>query len=300
MSEKQAPEGVQTELLVEVEALLFATDTPLGLDRVVALTAIKERKAARAAIEALNAHYEADGRAFMVVEFGGGYSISTRPEHATLIRKLFKGRRKQRLTRASLEALAIVAYKQPVTRLEVEEIRGVAASGVLGTLLERDLIQIVGRADSLGHPLLYGTTRSFLDYIGLAHVRELPQLSELEDLLAEREDLKQLASSRGETLAEEDFDRALEPDEEPAEEETDDTVDDGAGEDDDVEDSADIANTDDVEDTDEIEVEEEARTDEDEAAEVDLEASADDQDDRDDVPDQPDPRDKDSQAEASA
>ena len=167
----------------------------------------------------LKEHYDADGRAFTVVEFGGGYSISTRPDHANLVRKLFKGRRKQRLTRASLEALAIIAYKQPVTRLEIEEIRGVAASGVLGTLLERDLIHIVGRAESLGHPLLYGTTRSFLDYVGLVHVRELPQLSELEDLLAEREDLKQLASSRGEDVSEEDFERALETDTEAESEE---------------------------------------------------------------------------------
>lgn len=197
------------ETLAEVEALLFATDTPLGADRIASLVGIKERKQAKAAIEALRQSYEEDARAFTVVEFGGGYSISTRPEHANLVKKLFKGRRKQRLTRASLEALAIIAYKQPVTRLEIEEIRGVAASGVLGTLLERDLIHIVGRAETLGHPLLYGTTRTFLDYVGLAHVRELPQLSELEDLLAEREDLKQLASSRGEDLAAEDFDRAF-------------------------------------------------------------------------------------------
>jgi len=204
-------------VLADLEALLFATDVPLGADRIAALTELKDRKQVREAIDALRETYDTSGRAFTVVEFGGGYSVSTRPEHATIVRKLFRGRRKQRLSRASLEALAIIAYKQPVTRIEIEEIRGVAASGVLGTLLERDLIQIVGRAETLGHPLLYGTTRAFLDYVGLAHVRELPQLSELEDLLAEREDLKQLASSRGEDLAEEDFDRALEPDEEPEE-----------------------------------------------------------------------------------
>jgi segregation and condensation protein B len=212
MTEDQEPLFDAT-VMAEIEALLFATDVPLGLDRIQSLTALKDRKSVRNAIEMLRAGYDADGRAFTVVEFGGGYSISTRPEHATLVRKLFKGRRKQRLTRASLEALAIVAYKQPVTRLEIEEIRGVAASGVLGTLLERDLIHIVGRAESLGHPLLYGTTRTLLDYLGLNHVRELPQLSELEDLLAEKEDLKQLAFSRGENLEEEDFERALGEDE---------------------------------------------------------------------------------------
>lgn len=212
MSENTEP-VLDPTLLSDVEALLFATDAPLGLERIVALTAVADRKGARAAVDALRAHYDEDERSFTVVEFGGGFSISTRPEHATLVRRLFKGRRKQRLSRAALEALAIIAYKQPVTRIEIEEIRGVAVSGVLGTLLERDLIQIVGRAESLGHPLLYGTTRTFLDYVGLAHVRELPQLSELEDLLAEREDLKQLASSRGEDLAEEDFDRAFDDDE---------------------------------------------------------------------------------------
>ena len=217
MSENQETD-LAPETLAEEEALLFATDSPLGADRITALTALKDRKQVKEAITSLRETYDADGRAFTIVEFGGGYSVSTRPEHATLVKKLFKGRRKQRLSRASLEALAIIAYKQPVTRIEIEEIRGVAASGVLGTLLERDLIHIVGRAESLGHPLLYGTTRSFLDYVGLAHVRELPQLSELEDLLAEREDLKQLASSRGEDLGEDDFDRALDPEDEPEEE----------------------------------------------------------------------------------
>ena len=214
MSENQEPVFDPT-VLAGIEALLFATDMPLGLDRIQALTPLKDRKSVRDAIETLRSRYDSGGHAFTVVEFGGGYSISTRPEHATLVRKLFKGRRKQRLTRASLEALAIIAYKQPVTRLEIEEIRGVAASGVLGTLLERDLIHILGRAESLGHPLLYGTTRTLLDYLGLSHVRELPQLSELEELLAEKEDLKQLAFSRGENLQEEDFERALEEDELP-------------------------------------------------------------------------------------
>jgi segregation and condensation protein B len=213
-----------TETLVEVEALLFATDVPLSPDRIAAVARLGDRKAARAAIDRLRELYETDGRAFTVVEFGGGYSISTRPEHATLVRKLFKGRRKQRLSRAALEVLAIIAYKQPVTRLEIEEIRGVAASGVLGTLLERDLIQIVGRADSLGNPLLYGTTKALLDYLGLTHVRELPQLSELEDLLAEKEDLRQLASSRGEELEESDFDRVLASEEEDVESDVEDAA----------------------------------------------------------------------------
>ena len=191
----------------DLEALLFAADQPLTIDRLAGFFPDVERGAVREAIEELREEYDRDQHAFTIVEFGGGYSISTRPEHATLVKKLFKGRRKQRLSRAALEALAIIAYKQPVTRLEIEEIRGVSASGVIGTLLERDLVQIVGRAETLGHPLLYGTTKSFLDYLGLGNVRELPQLSELEDILAEKEELKQLASVRGEELGDDDFEQ---------------------------------------------------------------------------------------------
>lgn len=192
----------------DLEALLFAADQPLTLDRLASFFDDVDRKAVREAIDELREEYERDEHAFTIVEFGGGFSISTRPEHASLVRKLFKGRRKQRLSRPALEVLAIIAYKQPVTRLEIEEIRGVSASGVVGTLLERDLVQIVGRAESLGHPLLYGTTKGFLDHIGLRNVKELPQLSELEDILAEKEELKQLATARGEELVDDDFDRA--------------------------------------------------------------------------------------------
>lgn len=200
----------------DLEALLFATDQPLGLDRLASFFPGVDRKAVRESIEELREEYERDEHAFTVVEFGGGYSISTRPEHASLVKKLFKGRRKQRLSRPALEVLAIIAYKQPVTRLEIEEIRGVAVSGVVGTLLERELVQIVGRAETLGHPLLYGTTKAFLDHIGLRTVKELPQLSELEDILAEKEEIKQLATARGEEIGDEDIERAAE---EPEDEE---------------------------------------------------------------------------------
>lgn len=209
----------------DLEALLFAADQPLTVDRLATFFHGADKKAVREAIEELRQEYDRDEHAFTIVEFGGGYSISTRPEHAALVKKLFKGRRKQRLSRPALEALAIIAYKQPVTRLEIEEIRGVSASGVIGTLLERDLVQIVGRAETLGHPLLYGTTKNFLDHIGLRGIKELPQLSELEDLLAEKEELKQLATARGEEVGDEDFDRVLADGDEDAEEDSEEIVD---------------------------------------------------------------------------
>jgi segregation and condensation protein B len=176
-----------------LEALLFASDQPLTLAKLASLLPDADRKEIRKVLDALREEYDRDERGFTIVEFGGGYSISTRPEEASIVRRLYKGRRKVRLSKAALECLAIIAYKQPVTRLEIEEIRGVSVSGVIGTLMERDLIAIVGRAETLGHPLLYGTTKALLDYLGLRSVKDLPQLSELEDLLAEREESKQLA-----------------------------------------------------------------------------------------------------------
>lgn len=194
----------------DLEALLFAADQPLGLGKLASFFPDVERKAVKEALNDLREEYDRDQHAFTIVEFGGGYSISTRPEHAKLVRKLFRGRRKVRLSKAALECMAIIAYKQPVTRLEIEDIRGVSASGVLGTLMERDLVQIVGRAESLGSPLLYGTTKTFLDYLGLKKLGELPQLAELEDLLAEKEELKQLAARYGhDELSDEDLDEGV-------------------------------------------------------------------------------------------
>ncbi len=193
----------------KVEALLFASDQPLSLSKLAGLFPSQDRKKLKEAVGALQKEYDERGNAFTIVEFGGGYSITTRKDYASLVRKLFRGRRKARLSKAALECLSIIAYKQPVTRLEMEEIRGVSVSGVLGTLLERDLIHIVGRAESLGHPLLYGTTRTFLDYLGLKRLQDLPQLSELEDLLAEKEELKQLAARYAGELSDEDIDEVL-------------------------------------------------------------------------------------------
>ncbi len=202
-----------------LEALLFATDQPLSLARLAGFFPGVERKAIQAAVEELKAEYDRDEHAFTIVEFGGGYSIATRPEFAPVVKKLYRGRRKLRLSKAALEVLSIIAYKQPVTRLEIEEIRGVQVSGVLGTLMERELVEIVGRAEGLGSPLLYGTTRAFLDYLGLRSLKELPRLSELEDLLAQREEIKQLAAQMGEDVSDEELEAVVHPPETEAEEE---------------------------------------------------------------------------------
>ena len=139
-------------------------------------------KEIREAIDALNGEYEEQGRAFTVVEFGGGWQLASRPEYMALIQKLYKGRRYVRLSKAALEAMAIIAYRQPVTRMEIEEIRGVQVSGVLQTLVERNLVTVVGRSDAVGNPILYGTTREFLNHMGLKGLHQLPPLPELEGI----------------------------------------------------------------------------------------------------------------------
>jgi segregation and condensation protein B len=117
----------------------------------------------------------------------GGWQLATRPEYAEIVRRLFTGKRRVRLTKAALESLAIIAYKQPTTRPEIDAIRGVASGGVIETLLERNLVRIAGRSEGVGRPLLYATTDEFLQHLGLNRLADLPSLEELERMLAERE-----------------------------------------------------------------------------------------------------------------
>jgi segregation and condensation protein B len=170
-----------------LEALLFAADEPLPLRRLAALVDERPTGEVRAALDDLRAGYASSGSALQVLELAGGYRLVTRSELAPWISRLLAAPGRPRLSQPALETLAIVAYKQPVTRLELEEIRGVNVEGVLRTLIERDLVTIVGRDEGLGRPLLYGTTDAFLAYFGLNSTAELPRMDELEVFLAERE-----------------------------------------------------------------------------------------------------------------
>ena len=193
----------------DLEALLFATDAPLTSARLKGIFPDVGGKDIREAIDELNGEYEEHGRAFTVVEFGGGWQLASRPEYMALIQKLYKGRRYVRLSKAALEAMAIIAYRQPVTRMEIEEIRGVQVSGVLQTLIERNLVTVVGRSDAVGNPILYGTTREFLNHMGLKGLHQLPPLPELEGIIGDRDEIKQFAMQLGEEIADEDFETVL-------------------------------------------------------------------------------------------
>lgn len=175
-----------SNLQAALEALLFSSDQPLPLTLLAeSLDAPPDRVAE--ALGDLEAACAARGAGVELREIAGGHLLVTAPEHAEWVGRLLRGRKKMRLSRAALESMAIIAYKQPVTKSEVEAIRGVDSSAVLATLLERNLVTIRGRSKVVGRPLLYGTTQEFLDYFGLRDLSELPRPEELRALVAARE-----------------------------------------------------------------------------------------------------------------
>ena len=166
-----------------VEAALFASERPLTLAQITAALEGVERKVVHQVLDELRGEYDEQGRGFRVAEIAEGWQLLTRPAHAGVIRRLHRIKSANRLSRPALETLAIISYKQPLTKAEIEGIRGVSSDGVMQNLLERRLVRTVGRKDAAGRPLLYGTTREFLQAFGLKDLGELPKLTELKDLL---------------------------------------------------------------------------------------------------------------------
>lgn len=159
-----------------VEALLFASDTPLEAERIREVLDLPDVHEASRLIEELRARYEASSQGLQIVEVGGGYRMVTRPEVAPWLVRLARARTRTRLSRPALEALTIVAYKQPVSRPEIDAVRGVNSEGVLDNLLERRLIRITGRKEAPGRPYLFETTREFLVAFGLRDIGDLPKV----------------------------------------------------------------------------------------------------------------------------
>ncbi|MBM3817506.1 MAG: SMC-Scp complex subunit ScpB [Acidimicrobiia bacterium] len=169
---------VSAELKAIVEALIFASPEPITPKMLFRLLSDEPKEDVTAAIAALRADYE-QRPGLQFVEVAGGYQIVTRPELHEWVRRLFHERSTQKLTVQGLETLAVIAYKQPVTALEISEIRGVNTSGVLSTLLERHLIKIVGRKNVVGRPFLYATTKEFLIRFGLNDLTDLPKVEDM-------------------------------------------------------------------------------------------------------------------------
>jgi segregation and condensation protein B len=171
-------------LWARVEALLFACDRPITEARLGQLLGLSGKgtvKSIRDAIDQLNAHYDESDRAFRIERLAGGYQVLTRSEYGPLLHRIYQDRQQSRLSQAALETLSIIAYRQPIIRAEIEAIRGVACGEVLRGLLERRLVKIVGRAEELGRPMLYGTTRDFLKVFGLSNLDDLPEVEGLNE-----------------------------------------------------------------------------------------------------------------------
>ena len=178
----QLPAQSSAELKAIVEALIFASPDPLTLKAICKVLDSEPKEDVHAALAALKQDYERPG-GLQLVEVAGGYQIVTRSDLHEWVRRLFHERSTQRLTVQGLETLAVIAYKQPITALEIGEIRGVNASGVLNTLLERHLIKIVGRKPVVGRPFMYATTREFLIRFGLNDLSDLPRVEDMAEAL---------------------------------------------------------------------------------------------------------------------
>jgi segregation and condensation protein B len=165
-----------------IESLIFVSETPLSLERIKeVLGEVSKKDLQRLVLELIEEYQQAAGRGFFLTEVAEGYQFRTRPEYADWIRKL-KKTKPSSLSQPALETLAIIAYRQPVTRMDVEKIRSVDCGGVLRTLLEKKLIHIIGRKDLPGKPLVYGTSKKFLEVFGLKDLASLPTLKDLEGL----------------------------------------------------------------------------------------------------------------------
>jgi len=172
-----------SELKAIVESLIFVSESPLRAER-IAETIDVEKARVQTVLNALCEEYRHQSRGFVLEEIAGGYQFRTRPEYVEWVRRLNKTR-PFRFSRAALETLAIIAYRQPITRAEIEFLRGVDSGGVVKTLLDRHLIRILGKKDIPGRPMIYGTTRDFLELFGLRDLSVLPTLKEFSEIPAE-------------------------------------------------------------------------------------------------------------------
>jgi segregation and condensation protein B len=179
---EETPVAVSAEVKAVVEALIFASPEPITPKMLYKLLSDEPKEDVAAAVAALKTDYE-NRPGLQMVEVAGGYQIVTRPDLHEWVRRLFHERSSQKLTVQGLETLAVIAYKQPITSLEITEIRGVNTSGVLSTLLERHLIKIVGRKNVVGRPFLYATTKEFLIRFGLKDLNDLPKIEDMAEAL---------------------------------------------------------------------------------------------------------------------
>jgi segregation and condensation protein B len=171
--------SVDAETLAVVEATLFATDRPISAAKIAQVAELPGRRVVKDAIESLNEVYAAGGRTFRIESIAGGYQMLTVEQYHDVVSRLVKVKSDSRLSKAALETLSIIAYRQPILRADVESIRGVASGEMIRKLMEKNLVKITGRAEIIGRPMLYGTTQAFLEVFGLSDLADLPHIEEL-------------------------------------------------------------------------------------------------------------------------
>ena len=190
--------------LQSLEALIFSAEEPVNLQTLCQITGLKlTPRELQEAVDALNGEYEATGRTFRIHAIAGGYRFLTLPEFGDLVRQLLAPVIQRRLSRSMLEVLSVVAWHQPVTKGEIQQIRGASPDYSIDRLLERGLVEVRGRADSPGRPLQYGTTEAFLDLFHLTSLKNLPKLREIKEILQEHEERQYLAEGVSPTAIDE-------------------------------------------------------------------------------------------------
>lgn len=175
---KSEDEGPEPTIESVVEAVLFASDEPLTMTRLITIVETTTKQV-KDAIETLNEKYRTNNSSFRIEQIAGGYQMLTLNKYNSWLKKLVRARSDSKLSPAALETLAIIAYKQPIIRADLEAIRGVAAGEMIRSLMFKGLVKIVGRAEVLGRPMLYGTTKKFLEVFGLNSLKDLPKIEEL-------------------------------------------------------------------------------------------------------------------------
>ena len=179
-SEISNPQSVAPTVESVIEAILFATDEPLTDSRLASIVETSAKQV-RESVDSLNAKYEANNNAFRIEQIAGGYQVLTLNLYNSWLKKMLRARSDNKLSPAALETLAIIAYKQPIIRADIEAVRGVAGGEVIRSLMYKGLVKIIGRAEILGHPMLYGTTKKFLEVFGLNSLKDLPKAEELKN-----------------------------------------------------------------------------------------------------------------------
>lgn len=172
----------QDNITSTVEALLFASEKPLTIEQARGCLDNLDPVMLRRVIEDLQSEYEQSNKGMRIIEVAGGFQMITSPNFAPFLKKLFKSRHVERLSKPALESLAIIAYKQPLTKLEIESLRNVNVDGVIKSLIDKNLIRICGRKKCAGRPFVFGTTKQFLEYFGLKSLNDLPKMEEFSNM----------------------------------------------------------------------------------------------------------------------